>query len=503
MISKHASRLLLAGLALGVAFDVLFNGPLPGISLLIFAAALLVTLGAALRWARAPIEPANLWLPAGLLFFAAMGFVRANEFLIFLNICAGLALIILMAVYGAQRSVMHIGLLGLCLAPLQAFFLALGYGGKAVAQVARHDLRSAPIPARGQAAPILRGLLLAGPVVVVFAALLASADLVFADLIERIFRLDLLEALARWAGHGVVALTVGFLLAGGLAYAARPRGLDASDRLAAATLPRSLRVGVIEASVVIHAVNALFFVFMLIQIPYLFGGQVNIVEGKFTYAEYARRGFGELVFVALLVLGMTLLLNAMTRRETAHQATAFNLAASILLALTALLLASAFKRLWLYELAYGFTRMRVYPHVFMVWLAALLAWFGLALWIRPRQLAIGILIAGLGFAATLNLLNPDAFIVRQNLQRYAGLTVSSAGASHRTPEVDARYLTQLSEDAVPELAAAVAQTSGKTREALEAHLADRLKAMEDDPAWRRWQAFHVARYRAYAVLSRR
>lgn len=501
MISKHASRLLLAGLALGVVFDVLFNGPLPGISLLIFAAALLVTLGAALRWARAPIEPANLWLPAGLLFFAAMGFVRASEFLIFLNICAGLALIILMAVYLAQRSVAQTGLLGLCLAPLQAFFLALGYGGKAVAQVARHDLRSAPMPSRGQAAPILRGLLLAAPVVIVFAALLASADLVFADLIERLFRLDFLEALARWAGHGVVALTVGFLLAGGLAYAARPRGLDASDRLAAATLPRFL--GVIEASVVIHAVNALFFVFMLIQIPYLFGGQVNIVEGKFTYAEYARRGFGELVFVAVLVLALTLLLNAITRRDTARQTTAFNLAATILLALTAVLLASAFKRLWLYELAYGFTRMRVYPHVFMVWLAALLAWFGLALWLKPRQLAIGILIAGLGFAATLDLLNPDAFIVRQNLQRDTGLTVNSTAASYRTPEVDARYLTQLSEDAVPELVAAVAQTSGETREVLEAHLADRLKGMADDPAWRRWQAFHVARYQAYAVLSGR
>jgi len=254
---------------------------------------------------------------------------------------------------------------------------------------------------------------------------------------------------------------------------------------------------------VIHAVNALFFVFMLIQIPYLFGGQVNIVEGKFTYAEYARRGFGELVFVAVLVLALTLLLNAITRRDTARQTTAFNLAATLLLALTAVLLASAFKRLWLYELAYGFTRMRVYPHVFMVWLAALLAWFGLALWLKPRQLAIGILIAGLGFAATLDLLNPDAFIVRQNLQRDAGLTVNSTVASYRTPEVDARYLTQLSEDAVPELVAAVAQTSGETREVLEAHLADRLKGMADDPAWRRWPAFHVARYQAYAVLSGR
>jgi hypothetical protein len=502
MTSKRASRLLLAGLILGVLFDLLFNGPLPGISLFIFAVALLIALGLALRWERAGVEPVNLWLPASLLFFAAMGFVRANDLLTFLNICAGLALIILMAVYLAQRPVAQAGVLGLCLAPLQAFFLALGYGGKAAAQAARDELRPAALPAKGQAAPILRGLLLAAPVVLVFAALLASADLIFADLIERLFRLEFLEEVFRWIGHGSVVLVVGFLLAGGLAYAARPRGLDASDRLAAAELPRFL--GVIEASIVIHAVNALFFVFMLIQIPYLFGGQVNVVEGKFTYAEYARRGFGELVFVALLVLGMTLALNAVTRRAAGRQTTAFNLAVTLLLALTAVLLVSAFKRLWLYELAYGFTLMRVYPHVFMVWLGVLLAWFGLAVWLRPQRLAAGILIAGLGFVATLNLLNPDAFIVRENVARYAGLSVTSGSGIYRNhQEIDVRYLTTLSEDATPDLVAALPQMSDAARQVIEKHLEDRLAVMENDLAWRRWQAFHAARYQAYAALMGR
>ena len=71
-------------------------------------------------------------------------------------------------------------------------------------------------------------------------------------------------------------------------------------------------------------------------------------------------GFGELVFVALLVLGMTLLLNVITcRREPGRQTTAFNLAITLLLVLTGALLVSAFKRLWLYESAYGFTQMRI------------------------------------------------------------------------------------------------------------------------------------------------
>jgi hypothetical protein len=55
---------------------------------------------------------------------------------------------------------------------------------------------------------------------------------------------------------------------------------------------------------------------------------------------------------------------------------------------------------------------------------------------RPRPFALGAIV--LGFAATfaLNVFNPDALIVRTNLSR---------------PNVDAAYLSRLSDDAVPTL----------------------------------------------------
>ena len=53
------------------------------------------------------------------------------------------------------------------------------------------------------------------------------------------------------------------------------------------------------------------------------------------------------------------------------------------------MLVSAFKRLLLYEMAYGFTEMRIYPHVFMIWLGLLLGWFLVTLWFKPGRFAIG------------------------------------------------------------------------------------------------------------------
>ena len=108
------------------------------------------------------------------------------------------------------------------------------------------------------------------------------------------------------------------------------------------------------------------------------------------------------------------------------------------------MLVSAFQRLVLYEAAYGFSRLRAYTHVFLIWLGVLLV-VVLALEIlrRERLFALVTLLASLGFAVSLTLLNVDGFIVRQNVAR-------SAGGS----ALDVPYLASLSSDAVPALVSA-------------------------------------------------
>ncbi len=71
-------------------------------------------------------------------------------------------------------------------------------------------------------------------------------------------------------------------------------------------------LGFTESTVVLIAVDLLFALFVFIQFRYLFGGQANITPVGYTYSEYARRGFGELVAVAFLSLGLILGLGAYT-----------------------------------------------------------------------------------------------------------------------------------------------------------------------------------------------
>jgi hypothetical protein len=66
-------------------------------------------------------------------------------------------------------------------------------------------------------------------------------------------------------------------------------------------LPKFLTLGAIEMTIVLGLMNLLFLSFVIVQIPYLFGGMELVqTTPDFKLAEYARRGFGELVLVAAL-----------------------------------------------------------------------------------------------------------------------------------------------------------------------------------------------------------
>ena len=169
--------------------------------------------------------------------------------------------------------------------------------------------------------------------------------------------------------------------------------------------------------------------------------------------------------------------------------------------LTTVMLVSAFKRLLLYEEAYGFTQMRIYPHVFMVWLGLLLLWFVATRWLHPRAFGVGVLAAALGFVATLTLLNPDALIVRQNMARYQAGILSNKTERY-SQHIDVDYFSLLSEDAVPALLAARPQLSAADQARLDEILQDKQEQLDRTRSeWQRWPSFNLARWRAWNALQ--
>jgi Ca2+/Na+ antiporter len=497
---KNSSRFWLAVFVVGWFFDFLFWEKPAGISFPIFVI-LLVGTGLALA-SRENVLPARrtLWLLLPLGVFAVLTIIRKEPLTRLLGFSLSLAIMAVLAhsFQGGRwtnysLSDYVVGFFRLAIGAVANPFALIIESREAQAASAEEAENAPPQRASAwrRALPVLRGLALALPIVALFAALLASADPVFSNFLTELLEIFRLENLPEYLFRGVIIIVLAFLLAGVYIHAltrSRDEKLIGEEK---PWLPSFL--GFTESVVVLASVDALFASFVAIQFRYFFGGQENINIDGYTYAEYARRGFGELVVVAFISLLLFLGLSALTRREAKKQRTAFSTLSGILVLLVGVMLVSAFQRLLLYEAAYGFTRLRTYSHVFMIWLGLLLVGV-LLLEFRRKQRAFVLiaLIAALGFSLTLNLLNVDAFITRQNVNR----TLSGEA-------LDSDYLSSLSNDAVPALLAAYKDPQSPDDQEIDlgAILACRAKILADDRENRPWQSFHWTDWRADRLLS--
>ncbi|MFB9991767.1 DUF4153 domain-containing protein [Deinococcus oregonensis] len=293
----------------------------------------------------------------------------------------------------------------------------------------------------GRATPWLTGLILTVPVLLVFGGLLAGADGGFAQLISGLWR---------WNPENLITGTFKVLIwlafAGGLAY---PALMALSPTLfGTATEPteeRGGRLGLIETGMPLLALGALFLVFLFTQFPYFLSG-VNLPDG-FTFAEYVRRGFSELLWVAFLTLGLLLAAFGLTQPEVRAQATYRLLNLAVLLPL-ALVLVSAANRWRLYTLAYGLSEIRVLGAALLVWLVLALVWLSVCLWRGTvRRFAYPALLAGFVTLLLATLIKPGALIARVNVSRE--LTAVTNVTRSTPQQANVWTLIQLGADAVP------------------------------------------------------
>lgn len=490
---KHPARLWITTLILGWFFDFLFFNHPMGLAFALYAGLTLAG-GLILLWLEG-LRPARtaLVLVPFILFFAFFTFMRreplsfllAHAFTLFLM--AGLAVTYRGGQWPRYSLSDYVA---------RGFALAGSLFGLPVKSIAemRSTAAESGRPSRfsGRFWPIFRGVLIAIPVLLFFGALLSSADLVFAQRVSDLAAIFRLERLPEYILRLAIILAVAYALAGVYLHAA---GRSTDEKLLGIEKPIVAPFfGFTEAGIVLGSVVLLFAAFVLIQFQYFFGGQANINLNGFTYAEYARKGFGELVATAFFALLLFLGLTSITRRESPARQKIFSGLGLALLVMVAVMLVSAYRRLVLYEGAYGFTRLRTYTHVFMIWVAILLAVVVLLdLFRRQRAFALAALLAGLGFAISLNLLNVDDFIFQRNLGRF------EAGES-----LDVGYLVSLSADAVPGMVNAYQQsTAGNSaHDRLGALLACIQNTTIVNQDAQSWQAFNNSDYQARLALQR-
>jgi hypothetical protein len=487
-IVQRAGRVLLAAGAFGVVGQVLFFGVGLGINFPI-AIGLLLAGGWLVRRSSARTDWRDAWLAPAALALAAFAAVRADPPIVAMDVLTAIGLAVAALASFSGRAVTPRPVMALIGMALGLIAWVAG-GAVLVGSSARRHLP----PARGiarraaPAAPVLRGLLIAIPIAIVFVALFSAADAVFARLVSDVlgFELDLGDAGWRLALAAVLA----WLAAGALGIAASepPVAVARTER-------EPWRIGSTELVTVLLVVNGIFLVFVGLQAAYLFGGLDTLEASGLSYAEYARRGFAELVVVAFLAGSLIIGADRLARRRTVGVL----IGAMGLTLLTGVVVASAALRLMLYQDAYGWTELRLYVLATIGWLAvggaAVLAAIVLD---RVRWVGHVLVIAALAVGLVLNVLGPARFITEQNVAR---LLDPSLVPPNGQTGLDASYVVGLGDDAVPSLIRALPALDGATATLLSGSLSARLGELRDDPGLTAWQAWNAGRAAALAALE--
>jgi len=244
-------------------------------------------------------------------------------------------------------------------------------------------------------------------------------------------------------------------------------------------IPQAFTLGAVETTIVLGLINLLFLSFVIVQVPYLFGG-MELVQNTpdFKLAEYARRGFGELVAVAALVLPILLLSHWLLRKDKPANEKMFRVLAGIQIVLLFVIMASAAQRLFLLtgNLGYGLTTVRLYPMIFMIWLAVIFVIFGLTVLRGARQyFAWAALWSAFFMLAGTHFLNPDEFIVRTNLR-----------LMQQGRDFDPSYVDDLSDDAIPALLGGLSAMNSDDQCSVKSFLSRRRTLAEAENDLRTW-----------------
>ena len=276
--------------------------------------------------------------------------------------------------------------------------------------------------------PAVRAVLVSVVLLLVFGALFASADALFASWV------DALTPNITWNDLPARVVLAVFVAAGTLAAAFVALAPPAVDRL---QLPLRQSRRDFEWMAPVSAVNAVFALFLVAQATALFGGHDFLQRTTgLTYADYVHQGFGQLTVATILTL--TVVAWAVRKAGPGRRR---DVALGALCVMTLVVVASALHRMSLYEEAYGFSRLRLLVSVFEGWLGVVVL-LVLATrvvrarqWLVPAAVRVGA-VGLLGLAA----INPDLWIAQHNLSR-----------TQATTPVDYQYLADLSPDAAPAL----------------------------------------------------
>ena len=196
----------------------------------------------------------------------------------------------------------------------------------------------------------IKSFIIVIPIVVLVLFLLNSADMIFGSMFKDIFKIFEGISIDDLIGRLIIIVALFTFIGCTLKYLLtkfdKPNSKDIDFKIDNYTI-----------KLLLTTLNVIYVVFDFIQIRSLMLHNV----GNINYAEYARSGFFELMFISIINL-VIILLSKYSKEDTKYN----KVSCITMIFLTFIIIVSSFMRMYMYEMAYGYTLLRLLVYVSLI-----------------------------------------------------------------------------------------------------------------------------------------
>ncbi len=277
--------------------------------------------------------------------------------------------------------------------------------------------------------PVLLGLLCAVPMLLVIVPLLSSADAAFDQLFQNMTLQNSDETIK------TLILGVGlFILVFGQYFAARRMEPPEEGK-------RVCGQGIEPAALIafLSMISLVYVLYLISQFAYFFSGFSGLLPDNYSVAQYARRGFFEMVLICLLNLLIVFASLLAVKKKEGREPGTIRWFSLFLCGFSLLLIATALSKMILYIDSFGMTHLRILTSVFMLFLAVVFVTVVLRLFIRKLRYMKIILIAAMLLVVAMGFADLDRVVAAYNVEAYR---------SGQLDSIDMEELSSLSSDGI-------------------------------------------------------
>ena len=262
---------------------------------------------------------------------------------------------------------------------------------------------------------IFLGLLIGTPFIMIVIFLLSSADATFKNIFDHLFNFDINvpENIGTLIWSLPMATYLYALIYGSsIEDNSKSFNIDKFNKTMdnAAFIPRF-------SLYTVNAVICCFYIlFIGIQAIYFIDILGGSLPADFTYSEYARRGFFELLVVALINIVFIAVAKIFSVKNENNKYLRIHIILNSILTLA--LISVDFAKMYLYISTYGLTTLRIIPSVFMIFLCFVFAFIIMGEFKKSFPVTKLSFYAGNILFVLLCLANIDAVVARYNLNAY-------------------------------------------------------------------------------------